>query len=1141
MTTANPRAWLDGFVRERHGSMQPDGRPLYAWRCTDAEYEALRALMAAQFTAVDRHGHFVERGAEALLCLYAAEAWRRTHEAGAWKWQIVLDQAGVAPGWYRRHYVALTGAIGIGLDYWQRSLLVLNGTHEYLLTVACEGGLPLRLLEREGTRLRAYFLTLQDEARRLRLEDEAALAGLAQRLGDRLPPSLRQPVVFQLAGRLVAAVEDLQRRVGTAADPLGRLDTSYPAWRDALPLTLADGPLRALLGELLARPAAAPGSALRWTCLLAAGNERGRTLVRRLILPPTVSGDTLKDWLQSGDCPADAANLLPRYRLLIERGDDTTPLALATRLGGSGEPAAWRLELTVRVPECCGHAAGGRMPGVSLLAGGRCSLPVGGGEELSELPWVFTAAGDEEEAVWLGAGSVRVRDPSVWVAMPDGFSYAGDVQEGALRLDAPPRKLLYLTGELHWRSPDGETGRVRCAEPQAVREDFRLCGPTLADARNPRPVYLGLPRLQRSESDGAWAFVAGVLEWRLPGEPGWRRDPAGGCGRLQLRWRDTDGETRWRTTIDVLPAATTLRYAGNTVWLEGLGTGWQAQPEPIAGAEVHAEATGAALACRCAVAPGDLPPLEFAVDLDRDGAGSLRLALPFPLQGGAFTYLGAVQSRGATIPVGRLGAATLEVQGGASGGRFVLEAALHDRDPDRDADLARLLWLRRDILLGTAYRTRLNLAELAEAIERLFGASDSLDANVQLRLLGAGSQELAVLQIARFGLRLVPDDARHSVQLVSDAGDGQAPVEAGLAQRLVLEALPLWAPQREVVTLNAVQPGVWLVADVLTEAGPWLLIARDGGWCCARTLLWTVHSETLPTTEAAVPAAESGAGAGAFAAAVLSPRSERAVHYAALYAAMAGDPAHAVWPAIEALFALARELPPSTFDACCYLVDAPAALVTALLRATDASFDAVWSLADALPFDWTLLPLADWHTAAGACHARYAALAGTPLADTLLGDFCTRLAARGPVAEVIADWLRRELLAQTCTGSCLAMAALPQGPAMLRHLIDEERQRLRRDRLDADWPQGPRVLEAVGQYRLPVERRYADEQERRSVLCAPFVGIALTCGGHAPSPALRHELRRLRDFDADWFDRACAMTLCLELAVFHPARPDATA
>ena len=113
---------------------------------------------------------------------------------------------------------SLYRVVSRGLRGWRRRVLRSGNGQQYLVTLACEGGLPLRLLQRDGTSFRRYFRAVFEEFRdhQGRGYDPSELAS---RAAAHLPLSLRRPEVFALGGSLVEAIWKLQGEIGDGAQP----------------------------------------------------------------------------------------------------------------------------------------------------------------------------------------------------------------------------------------------------------------------------------------------------------------------------------------------------------------------------------------------------------------------------------------------------------------------------------------------------------------------------------------------------------------------------------------------------------------------------------------------------------------------------------------------------------------------------------------------------------------------------------------------------------------------------------------------------------------------------------------------------------------------------------------------------------
>ena len=121
------------------------------------------------------------------FCLWASEWWHQNYEAGPWKWEPLLAALGhteFAPGGSR--YGDLQDLVTRGLRGWRRSVLRVGASRGFLATLACEGGLPLRLVLRQQTHLRAYLKGVLEE---FKLFGATGIPprDLAERVGGRLP------------------------------------------------------------------------------------------------------------------------------------------------------------------------------------------------------------------------------------------------------------------------------------------------------------------------------------------------------------------------------------------------------------------------------------------------------------------------------------------------------------------------------------------------------------------------------------------------------------------------------------------------------------------------------------------------------------------------------------------------------------------------------------------------------------------------------------------------------------------------------------------------------------------------------------------------------------------------------------------
>ena len=224
----------------------PDGRPLYAYKCNNEDYQRFEIRVRETMPKVLK-GYF-EPSFGALFCIYAAESWRRKHEGGHWKWETVFSNILDSDP---RHAI-IVNWVKDGLAYWKRPVLKSRiGHNEYLVTIACEGGLPLLLLRKENAHLKHYFKNLLESYHRERHRPNCNATEIAQRLSAILPRTLRQDIVFNLGGDLVKKIVDLQEEVADAVNPIRLWINPVKTGGDRLPLPLEDGTVELLLKNLV--------------------------------------------------------------------------------------------------------------------------------------------------------------------------------------------------------------------------------------------------------------------------------------------------------------------------------------------------------------------------------------------------------------------------------------------------------------------------------------------------------------------------------------------------------------------------------------------------------------------------------------------------------------------------------------------------------------------------------------------------------------------------------------------------------------------------------------------------------------------------------------------------------------------------
>jgi hypothetical protein len=1108
--------WMEKFLFIRTRSIKPDNRPLYAYKCRDKEYEQLKTLTISLFQLFK--GRWPRPHLEALFCLYAAETWRRSHSGGPWKWETILTKFGkVAPD-----HTWLHGTIKRGLMWWGRPLLLSqNGNREFLITIACEGGLPLLLLKKEDAHLHRYFRQLLADYHKEKHSPECNLKTLASHCSHLLPPSLHHDIVFSLSGDLIQKVVALQERVADASDPIVALDKQDEHWRDELPLPVEDSTIDLLLKNLVNEAhklTITERQKIRWRRLLI--QKRGEWTVEQLLeLPNSIQGVSLQKWSNKAELP-------PRLRLFLHTSEGIEQIALLTRLRGEGTDAVYRCEELRR--------NGVRLSGAVMFAGVQIyindgindyCLPAHGNQEWGPLPWVFKKGDSQNE--FLGEGTVRSREDTIFVLSPiDGsFEKNGEI-ECIGHAPGLNRILHQVKGSVEWKHTEFGICQFHCASAGANEETYLLEGRRMSGLPEENPPFLGMPNLLAINRDGTSRRIIdnARLEWRPAGVLGadWQQDAEECMGNVWIRCSDSTNAQLLLRKIRVMPksAIVNINRIGvaknefGTIFLTGLGK-CNIECTEISGCHFHVNLMMDKFTIDCLADPG-LPVTQFNTALSWTNNRFIILHLPFPRQGAAFLRADQPIQAGEKVAISRLASIHAVTQTQAGSKNFHLNVKIKSIN-----ELSNNLTLHQTISLDNRGRGQFDLHRIQEQLSSLLALTGDLDAIADIEILDDDGKAMARIEVGLFDLVFKPD---YDNNLLSLPFAGNEQLDADCEQRIKIRMMRLWKPNAEPVILEKCEKEIsWKVPQNL-EAGPWLVLGEDGDWPRFRPVLWRIDGEPEFSESALVRAIQE------------KDCQIRKGLLGDLVKSLAEDPGHSDWSGFFEYLHLTRRYPASTFDLFGHFVKVPEALVLTLLKSNDEDFDSVWSLAYQLPFSWHLAPVASWQKAAlRHFKSMREALSSIELGEELVWQTFQgvreRVTFRQPFFRQICDWLSATIFPdRQLENSELAMAR--KAPHFISGWIQEEEQKLQ-SRHDADerYPQGPQVMDWRHRPDYPHNFCYKHlPKPLRSVRCAPFVAAQIALVGADHDDALLFELQKLRNFDKEWFDVVFAFALCIGLA-----------
>ena len=1115
--------WLARFLFTHTRQTIPDGRPLYAYKMSDAQYTDFRGHFH-QLLLWDPQGKRAKRFAP-IFCLYAAETFRREHVEGVWKWDTVFRPLDMeAPP-----QVQIGDWVEKGLEWWRRPLLrSTNGSREFLVTIACEGGLPLRLLQQENAHLTQFFRTVLEGYYRTGQGDVGAAVIIARQHAPRLPRSLRHDAVFHLAGSLIAKISALQPLIGDAADPIAALDAKLPDWRWDLPLRLNDQVAETLLTGLVHRSrelAQETAARLRWRGRLRE-TVTGWQVEKRLDFPERPTGIQIEEWIGSPGMNQ------PRWRLLLHSPAGVETVAWLTLLEGAGPSARYGREW-LRVGGVTLTGAALRQSHQLSLYDGRQDYPlsVRDGELWGDSPWVFIERGATGERDWLTEGSARTRAEQAWVLATPEFSLQplnGNCE--ALGILTDLNRMLYrISGEVELLTLQQDRYRITCRADTESAETFVVVGEPVPQTLQQRLLYRGLPHIHTLDAEGRRKPITGRLQWRFLGNTApWRESYQAAYGRLWLRLVDANGNERCRRQVDVAPQNFRIETdigTGNQAGVMRLTGLAEADLRPSAecpaGIAIISAPDKARIVCpsHAGVLPSPLTLLVRWPDSE-----PIPLILPYPQRGAVFQLAGRPLFNDDWVPLDRLGGLQLLIQDPVGGRNFWLEGVLLTR-PNADSEPLRQTFHDR---LPPLDQGRLDLPLFAwqDRIASLLADHPDLEAQVRLMIETLQGERLASIRVARFDAVIEPD---REAGIARISADSLTRLGLGWETRVRLETFPLWQPGTAPVVLptSLDQPASWQIPADLAP-GPWWIVGRDGDWMRFRPLLWVVATEEVLID---VVASDS-----ALAAAVReSDLESRQQKLDALLTELGQNPDHRDWPLLFDYVRLARKFPPSALDVLCHLVTHPRTLTLALLKADDETFEPMWALSRQMPFWWALLAINDWWEAAityfGGLQTTLAEIdAGGEIVFNLFQRFRERVSARRIYWRALCDWLQERLFPSQPLPKNSELSMAQRFPVFLKQQIETaELELMSRHDAEEKWPEGSEVMSRLKDL-APKYHYHHLGSFYRPVRCAPFVAAHFSLKGITPPGALVYQLRLLRAFDRDWFDTVYAIALTLGLA-----------
>lgn len=1103
------RDWKRELLEVR-GLAHPDGRPLYAYRLSDVEFNELEELLR------DWLGKLQERfgltqltklsGFSGLFVLYGSEWWRRRFDGAHWSWDPILSELGADPGGWsppqRSEFVRL------GLQDWGLKPRAQGGLR-FLGAVALQGGLPLRLL----AEARGGIGRLLNQVLRLAANGAASQADLlswVRSLDRSLPQTYRQEAIQVLLADVVRIVLDLRDEAGLqpGVDAIARLDDRVPAWRDRFPLPVEDEHAAQLIEQLI-RDVAGSSTERTKTCL---------PLVRRIVAFDEStwaleSGFELPDSLPASQLAAVfriEESDLPRFADLTIRSVDTATTMAIRRLAGVEK---FRID---RHPFAAGgsDAAGEHFLELSASNGLRWSVTAPRGEELDdELPWVFAPDDGGYRLVAQGGGKVAAVE--VLVALSSGW--AAKATNGAATrpcgmLIAPQRTVFRARGTIMIEANGGLLCTLRTGEAAAREESYAWRGERVwLDFQRPTMAFRGCPQLYMAGEDGSLKKVDGKLSWSSAVGQG----PV--VASLSVR-----GSIAHRSRLLLLPDTAEVALVPHDAHAGSLSfKRWGVASACILTDGINSiqHRSTDSLTLQLSIDPGRGTPEQIDIELLwPHTTTTAKLRIPFPAKGVRFIDAeGAELPGGALVAVQGLTGTRMSIIAGVTNQKIALELQARSGGEKRIHSLQRP---------ADSLQLTLRPSDFAGEIHHLLSLDDRPDARVQLRVRIGGAEQFSV-DIARYAAIL--DRNTEGGYLYCSGGSGLSVRER---EGLRPFAMCLERPGDEPFALTALQvdePGSdrgWAFSSMVREPGSWLIYPAADGGTLFRPTLWRIEGDAMAQSPLACTLTIVNA-------------AERETALDGVIAEMAADYQHEGWADLEQLALQLGHLPLATLDLWRRFARSAYAMAALVFRFGRLAADFVDRFADELPFAWETVGFSAWKTAIGnlqsQCLSNFGD-AGEAVFGHYLKSRIEALTARHGALQYLVGIACSPYDAEAAkhAGLLRYLGSLSDG----KLLGDDDSlvMRLMRTHASSQWPGGSNVMVAsahadpkLASFLCPQDFGFHNGAINMPLLLAAQAAQDRTAQWFG-DPASVQLLRTHRAFDPEWFDEAYNFTISCCLA-----------
>lgn len=1120
--------WLEAFLAKRD-MKRPDGMELYRYRTDEKEFLAVEAILRSWLEDWPWSSNLAELADTPLFAqlfvLYASEWWRRRYDGTGVAWEpIIADLRCSHEAWTPQQR---SRCVQEGLGRWRCSVRQ-QGAYRFILSIALQGGLPMRLLAEGRGRLgkllkRILYLCSDiagDEVRKEAAVCEQDIYGWIESLQKMLPKSFRQPVIFYLLTEIIITVLRLkiEAKLTTSEDAVEQLGRYVPEWRNCFPLPLEDDHAQGLIAQLLrdaaevtvSRTSVSPFIVER---TLENGDGQWR-LVSSVILPESIEIARLSEFFSVD------AELLPRQVDLSLVAGVKLYTVRMRRIAGKES-----FRLMRHFPDILDEQASrDHIMQIDRTDGSSWCGIARHGDELDEgLPWVFSARSGH---LFIKQGGGKIAEAEVNIVVPAHWRVeSADEQsscktQGALRIFS--RTVWHIRGKIHVFGEGEERFSFQTGRADAAQTSYYWKGESFwLDFRSPVRAFRGLPKLWEISAEGMSKEVAGRIEFSVLGSKGLDRN----LGPVVGQYREGE-EIQHRTRMALLPDDARVDIQGRdalsgAIQLHHWGCSQARSLTP--GVHIELEKEAHSFTLHTSLDRDIRTPEQMELELFWPHSTTpVRLALPYPAKGArGFSVDGEEWKSGSRISLMQL-----------LGARIVIHSPSYSH-----AELV----LRSDYdnsnrtfpLTRTTHSSQMmvRLQHFEEMIHHMLSMSNKLDTRVAVKVILDGG-EIFHLKVSRYQGHLKPE-----VGLACLNDTALNALDPETLGRFRLLACNLISKGGHVVELEqriseGVPVGTWAFEEEGRDAGPWLLYPHQETPIALRPLLMTV-SGNLPDE-----VLEDNGLTGVM---CMGDEQLRMAALTQYVEELAEDYLHQGWEDVEQWAAQIGHLPLTTFDLWRAFAHSASGMAALAYRLSNIPQSFLQKFAIEMPFCWTTITYRDWKQAMAnlrnQCEQLYSSEIWLAVFTARLASVSDKFTGEYPELQYLLGLAAANF--DTDEQQMIAGLQFGIGPNAENELFRGEtckKQQLFHRHAEDEWPGGLQEELKRAKKHFVYSRYLCSTSHgfKDPVINLPLLLAAQCASGETEewfrNPELISMLHQCRAFDPDWFEGAFNSTIARCLA-----------